>query len=122
MGKLDWYYNSKTGEKRDWYCEDVLSGSLTVRRIWEDDQVLAFKHPDPLSEIHVVVILKQHVASILDPKALDGALLTSMVRAVQKIVRELGLEKRGFFVRTNAGLPDVTPHMHWHVMGPGIPP
>jgi histidine triad (HIT) family protein len=107
--------------RRDWYCEDVLSGRLEVEAVWEDERVLAFHHPRPKAEIHVVVIPKKNVSSILDPAALDGELLSSMVRAVQETARGLGLDEEGFYVRTNAAAPGVTPHMHWHVRGPGIP-
>ena len=107
--------------RRDWYCEDVLTGKLPVDRLWEDDLVLAFRHPRPQAEIHVVVIPKQHVPSLLDPLALDGALLSSMVLAIQNVARQLGLDRTGFYVRANAAAPGVTPHMHWHVLGPGIP-
>jgi histidine triad (HIT) family protein len=111
----------KNMARRDWYCEDVLSGSLKIKKVWEDERVLAFHHPRPHAEIHVVVIPKKHVPSILDPMALDGGLLSSMVMAVQEAARQLGLDKNGFHVRTNAGAPGVTPHMHWHIIGPGIP-
>jgi histidine triad (HIT) family protein len=106
---------------RDWYCEDVLSGKLEIKKVWEDERVLAFHHPQPQAEIHVLVIPKKHVTSLLDPLALDGALLSSMVLAVQEVARELGLDKTGFYVRANAAAPGVTPHMHWHIIGPGIP-
>jgi len=106
---------------RDWYCEDVLSGKLEIRRVWEDERVLAFHHPQPQAEIHVVVIPKAHVPGLLDPMALDGALLSSMLQAIQQVARELGLDKKGFYVRANAAAPGVTPHMHWHIKGPGIP-
>jgi len=107
--------------RRDWYCEDVLSGKVQVQRLWEDELVLAFHHPEPHEGIHVVVIPRQHIASILDPAALDGILLVSMVKAVQASARRLGLDRDGFYVRTNAAAPGVTPHMHWHIYGPGIP-
>ncbi len=106
---------------RDWYCEDVLSGKLEIRKVWEDSCVLAFHHPRPVSEIHVVIIPKSHVPSILDRAALDGALLSSMVRAIQETAAMLGLDKQGFYVRANAAAQGVTPHMHWHVVGPGVP-
>lgn len=106
--------------RRDWYCEEVLSGKLEIDRIWEDELVLAFHHPRPASQIHAVVIPKKHVSSLLDPMALDGALLSSMVRAIQEVARQLGLDHTGFYVRSNAAAPGVTPHMHWHIMGPGI--
>ena len=107
--------------RRDWYCEDVLSGSLQVRVVWQDERVLAFHHPRPQAEIHVVVIPKQHIPSLMDPLALDGELLISMLRAVQEVARALGLDQEGFYVRANAAGLGVTPHMHWHVYGPGIP-
>lgn len=107
--------------KRDWYCEDVLSGKLKVRTVFEDARVLAFHHPRPMAKIHVVVIPKDHVPSLLDPKASDGTLLTSMVLAIQGAVKTTGLDREGFYVRANAAAPGVTPHMHWHVMGPGVP-
>ncbi len=101
---------------RDWYCEEVLSGKQKVQIIWEDDRVLAFHHPYPRFKVHAAIIPKQHVSSILDTKALDSQLLTSMVLAVQKVTHLLGLDKTGFYVRFNAGKPDVTPHMHWHII------
>jgi histidine triad (HIT) family protein len=107
--------------RRDWYCEDVLSGVLEINKVWEDERVLAFHHPHPQAEIHVVVIPKSHVPSLLDPMALDGSLLSSMVFAVQQVARILELDQTGFYVRVNAGAPGVTPHMHWHIYGPGIP-
>jgi histidine triad (HIT) family protein len=94
---------------------------MEIKRVWEDDQVLAFHHPEPQADIHVVVIPKEHIPSILDPDALDGALLSSLVMAVQEVAHQLGLDKKGFYVRTNAGSDGVTPHMHWHIVGPGIP-
>ena len=109
----------------DWYCEDVLSGKLAVRKVYEDDRVLAFHHPRPAREVHVVVIPKAHVPSLLDESALDGELLSSMLRAIQHAARALGLDvphadrPRGFYVRANAAAPGVTPHMHWHILAPG---
>jgi histidine triad (HIT) family protein len=115
-------YLDAQGKKRDWYCGDVLSGSLDVSVVFEDDRVLAFHHPDPGAPIHVVVIPKAHVISLLSAEALDGVLLSSMITAIQEAARSLGLDKAGFFVRANAAAPGVTPHMHWHVMGPGVDP
>ena len=105
----------------DWYCEDVLSGKIEVRTVFEDERVLAFHHPHPTAEIHIVVIPKQHISGLLDPLALDGALLTSMLAAVQHCAKALNLDQAGFYIRANAAAPGVTPHMHWHIYGPGIP-
>lgn len=82
--------------------------------------MLAFRHPRPAAVLHVVVIPKRHVVSLLDTSVLDGDLLLSMVLAVQTVATRLGLtEGEGFYVRTNMAAPGVTPHMHWHILGPG---
>lgn len=105
--------------KRDWYCEDVLSGKLDVERVYEDDLVVAFHHPSPQAETHVVVVPQNHVPSIMDENALDGDLLRSMVAAIQMTASSLGLlSGKGFYVRTNVAGPAVTPHMHWHILSP----
>lgn len=110
------------GKKRDWYCEDVLSGKLEVKRLHEDELVLAFHHPYPEYDIHAVVIPKAHVASLMAPEATDGTLLAAMIHAVQSVAKALFLDKTGFRIEANAAAPGVTPHMHWHVIGPGLPP
>ena len=102
--------------RRDWYCEDVLSGKIEIKKIWEDKCVLAFHHPTPTAPVHAVVIPRKPISSIIALEAVDGALLMSMVTAVQKVAIETGLSEIGFFVRTNAIASRTTPHMHWHVM------
>lgn len=110
------------GRKRDWYCEDVLSGKLKVHVIHEDELVLAFEHPYPEYVAHAVVIPKKHVAGLMADEAADPQLLQAMIRAVQAVARSVGLHEQGFRIEANAAAPGVTPHLHWHVIGPGLPP
>ncbi len=116
------FYQDAEGRKRDWYCDDVLSGKLTVKVLYDDERVLGFEHPYPAYRIHGVVVPRAHVASLLAPEAVNGDLLTSMLKGVQAVARALGLEDKGFQLQANAAAPGVTPHMHWHVVGPGLPP
>jgi hypothetical protein len=64
-----------------------------------------------------VIFLKK----IYKQDALDGPLLVSMIPAIQNVAQTLGLDKQGFYVRTNAASEGATPHMHGHALGPGIP-
>ena len=122
MGSVPRGLFDSQGRKRDWYCEDVLSGKLPVRVIYEDERVLAAHHPYPEAEIHAFVVPKSHVESLIAQELRDPALLVSMITAVQQVARELGLDRSGFRIVANAVAPGVTPHVHWHVMGPGVPP
>lgn len=106
------------GRKRDWYCEDVFTGEVEIRRVFEDDVVLAFHHPRPEAPLHVVIVPKKHTPSLLGPEALDPALLVAMINAVQEVARRLQIGAEGLKLVANAGAPGVTPHLHWHVMSP----
>jgi len=110
------------GKKRDWYCEDVLSGKVAVKVLYSDDRVLGIEHPYPVYQVHGVVVPKKHVPSLMAGDALDGELLVSMLKGVQAVATALGLADKGFRLEANAAAPGVTPHMHWHVAGPGLPP
>ncbi len=94
--------HDERGHKRDWYCEDVLGGRLSIRVIYEDDRVLAIHHPYPEAEIHAVVLPKSHVESLMAVEFRDPALLVSMVTAVQEVARKLGLTQSGFRLEANA--------------------
>ncbi len=49
----------------DFYCDEVLSGRTQVNRVLETESVLAYHHTRPYWPVHVVVIPKRHVASLL---------------------------------------------------------
>lgn len=115
-------FHDAQGRKRDWYCEDLLTGKVKADVLWEDERAVAYRHPFPQSPLHALVIPKKHVGSLLAPEAADPALLASMQRGAQSAATALGLDREGFQVVANVAGPDVTPHMHWHVKGPGIPP
>ena len=77
------------GRKRDWYCEDVLTGKAPIDRVYEDDLVLAFHHPRPGAPVHVVIIPKANTPSLLGAEARDPRLLVAMIGAVQEVARRL---------------------------------
>jgi histidine triad (HIT) family protein len=108
--------------RRDWYCEDVFTGKIQVKVIYQDDLVLAFHHPypDTKAAVHAVAVPKKHVPSATSPEALDGKLLASLMKAVQAVAAATGIDKtgHGFYVTFNAASPGVTPHMHWHIRAP----
>ena len=106
------------GRKRDWYCEDVLTGKAPIDRVYEDDLVLAFHHPRPGAPVHVVIIPKANTPSLLGAEARDPRLLVAMIGAVQEVARRLKIGAEGVKLTANAGAPGVTPHMHWHVTSP----
>ena len=50
----------------DFYCDEVLSGRTAVRVVAETEEVLAYHHTRPFWPVHIVVIPKRHVPSLID--------------------------------------------------------
>jgi histidine triad (HIT) family protein len=50
----------------DFYCDEVLSGKTPVERVLETKRVLAFQHTRPAYAVHIVVIPKLHIPSLVD--------------------------------------------------------
>ena len=94
---------------------------MKAEKIYETEHTISFLDINPRSRGHSLVIPKKHITSILEAEAVDGDLLTSIIMAVQKVAKSMDLDSRGFYLRLNAAAPGVTPHMHWHIIGPGIP-
>ena len=53
------------------FCR-IARGEIPSAKVYEDEHVLAFKDINPLAPVHVVVIPKQHVASLNELDALPG--------------------------------------------------
>jgi len=102
---------------KDFYCDDVLSGRTPVVKVDESESVLAFHHTRPRWPVHVVVIPKRHVASLLD---CDDALLLDLIGIVKKVAADVLQTNGACRVVTNLGDYQESKHLHWHV-GAGEP-
>ena len=99
-------------QMEDFYCEQVLSGKVRVKKVFETDNVLAYHHTRPFWETHIVVIPKKHVDSLLtvNKKMLDE-LLDVVKTVAAKLVGETGAAR----VLTNLGEYQDSKHLHFHV-------
>jgi histidine triad (HIT) family protein len=98
----------------DFYCDEVLSGRTPVTRVLETDNVLAYHHTRPFWPVHVVVIPKRHVASLLTLPA-DDPLLAELLSVVQQVAGPIVAQHGACRVLTNLGEYQESKHLHWHV-------
>jgi len=105
----------------DFYCDEALSGHTPVVKVAETDNVLAFHHTRPFYPVHVVVIPKRHVPSLLVLEKADDELLLELIGIVRQVAAEI-VEKHGACrVLTNLGDYQDSKHLHWHVaFGPAL--
>ncbi|HHJ14093.1 MAG TPA: HIT domain-containing protein, partial [Gammaproteobacteria bacterium] len=71
----------------DFYCEQVLSGRIQVKKVLETERVLAYEHTRPYWPVHIVVIPKQHIASFLDLE--NDELLAELMDVVRRVASQV---------------------------------
>lgn len=100
--------------RADRYCR-IAGGEKRADVIYASESVLAIRKRRGRAPVHVKVIPKRHVTSLLDLRPEDAPLLAEMIAAVQAVAALLDLT--GFRVEMNAGSYQDTPHLHWHILG-----
>jgi histidine triad (HIT) family protein len=100
------------------FCR-IVKGEIPSSKVYEDENVLAFDDIHPMAPVHVIIIPKTHIPTLMDLKATDAALLGAVSRAVQEIAKIKGIDKSGFrtVINTNKEGGQIIFHMHVHVLG-----
>ena len=98
------------------FCKMVV-GDIPVKKVYEDETVLAFHDIDPQAPVHFLVIPKQHMASPSDITAENSAVGAHIFEVIAKIAQEMQLEN-GYRVVSNCGKDggQSVHHLHFHVL------
>lgn len=85
--------------------------------VFENDDILAFKDITPQAPIHILIIPKIHISSILEINQNDVTLLGNIIRTIQEIALTLNLGN-GFRIVTNTGEEggQTVGHLHFHLL------
>ena len=99
------------------FCK-IVAGQVPSRKIYEDEELLAFHDVQPWAPVHVLVIPKQHLATLSDVQAEHSAMLGRMLALAPRLMAELGVNN-GYRTLINTGRDggQEVYHLHMHVMG-----
>ena len=99
------------------FCK-IIKGEIPSEKVYEDDEILAFKDIQPTAPIHILIIPKQHITNLMEIAPEDSALMGKIVEAMQKVAKQLGVDEKGFRIISNCG-PDSgqeVMHLHFHLL------
>ena len=99
----------------DFYCHQAIPGLVKVERVIETDRVLAFHHTRPSHPVHIVVVPKEHIASLVDLGDGGAELLAEVMAVVAQVAGQVSEKHGAASVTTNVGLYQESKHLHWHV-------
>lgn len=98
------------------FCR-IVRGEIPAKLVAETDECVAFRDIDPKAPTHVLVIPREHVASLNDVR--DPALVGRMALLAADIARKEGIAERGYrtVINTNAEAGQSVFHIHLHLLG-----
>ena len=99
------------------FCK-IANGEIPSKKVYEDDRVCAFYDLDPQAPVHVLIIPKKHISSIMELDEENADVVSHVFLVAKKLAGELGLEK-GFRIVSNCGEDggQSVLHLHFHLLG-----
>lgn len=100
------------------FCK-IIKGEIPSTKVYEDDEILAFRDIHPVTPVHVLVIPKKHITSLVDLKPEDEAVIGKIYTVINKVAKQEGILESGFRVIVNCGEDggQEVKHVHFHLLG-----
>lgn len=97
-------------------CRKVASGDIEVKKIYESSNIMAFHHPYPQYEKHVVIMPKNYIKDFTALKTEDELAVWDTIKVAKYVAK--GLIKAGYGVRffTNMGKFQEDDYLHFHLI------
>jgi len=100
------------------FC-NIVARKIPATIVYETDKTLAFRDINPRAPVHVLVIPKEHLPSLMDVESRHAAVLADIHLAAQTVARQDKIDDKGFRLVVNVGKDSgqAVDHLHYHVLG-----
>ncbi len=100
------------------FCK-MVSGAIQPDKVHETSEVLAFRDINPQAPVHVLVIPKQHLATLNEARPEDARILGELLLAAREVAGKTGIAEGGYrtVLNCNADAGQTVFHVHLHVLG-----
>ncbi len=99
------------------FC-DIISGKIPSTKVYEDEEILAFKDINPMAPVHILIIPKNHIDGADKLNDDNSAIVSKIFSVAARLAEEYHLDK-GFRIVTNSGDDggQTVRHLHFHLLG-----
>ncbi|MBT2972212.1 MAG: histidine triad nucleotide-binding protein [Candidatus Thiodiazotropha sp. (ex Ctena orbiculata)] len=100
------------------FCKFV-NAEIEPDKVYEDDDLLAFRDINPQAPTHILIIPKRHIATLNELEPSDQALMGKLTLAAQKIANDEGIGGGGYrlVINCNSDAGQSVFHIHMHLLG-----
>ena len=97
------------------FCS-IVRGDIPSKKVYEDDQVLAFYDIEPKAPVHILVTPKQHISGAAELTAENAAVVAHVFEVIAKIAREQNIGDFRVVTNNGVGAGQTVPHLHFHIL------
>ena len=100
------------------FCK-IRDGEIPGEKVYENDDVMAFRDVSPQAPTHILIIPNKHIPTINDLEDEDADVLGKMMLAAQDIAVYEGIAEDGYrlVLNCNEGAGQTVFHIHMHLLG-----
>jgi len=100
------------------FC-DIISRKIPGEIVYEDEQVLAFHDIHPQAPVHILIIPKEHVATLNDLTSDTASMMGSLFLTAKTLAKQFDIADAGYRVVSNCnpGAGQTVFHIHLHLLG-----
>ncbi|QCX32411.1 histidine triad nucleotide-binding protein [Caloramator sp. E03] len=100
------------------FCK-IVEGTIPSQKVYEDEKVVGFKDISPVAPVHIIIIPKHHIESVMEVDENNADIVSHIILVAKKIAKELGISEKGFRIVNNCGKEggQTVPHLHFHLLG-----
>ncbi|HDH97175.1 MAG TPA: histidine triad nucleotide-binding protein [Proteobacteria bacterium] len=100
------------------FCK-IASGEVPSEKLYEDDDLFVIRDINPLAPVHLLVIPKKHIPTLLDLTDEDMPLMEKIVKVAREMAKKEGVAERGFkfVINVNEEGGQRVFHLHCHILG-----
>lgn len=98
------------------FCK-IIRGEIPSTKVYEDEQVYAFRDINPQAPMHILVIPKKHLSGPLAVRQEDEQVVGQMMRIANEIAVKEGLPHYRLVFNNGAEAGQTVFHLHMHIIG-----
>lgn len=91
-----------------------FSRLIPIKRIEETERVVAFWHPKPFWENHILIVPKKAIKSLVSLEPGDFSYIEEAYKITQQLIRELAWQD-DYFLLVNGGKRQEVNQLHFHL-------
>ncbi len=100
------------------FCK-IIAGEILGNFDYKGEEIVAFRDIQPVAPVHILIVPRKHITSLLDLKNQDYELIGRMTKIANELAVKVGMSEKGYRLTINCGKEgsQIVQHLHMHLLG-----